>query len=103
MTTKQKIEALTWYDTIRKEKVILLELLAKIEELEGFELEPSATIAVLGTTTNLPAVAGTYADLAAARTSVAAQNVAVEARLDLLDAKVDEIITKLKAAGIITT
>lgn len=102
MTTEQKIKKLTYWNEIAKEKIVLLELLAKIEELEASELEPSATIAVLGTTTNLPAVAGSYADLAAARTSVASQNVAVEARLDLLDAKVDEIITKLKTAGLIT-
>lgn len=101
MTTDEKIAKLTWFDTIGKEKTILSELSEKINTLEASELEASATIAVLGTTTNLPAVAGTYADLAAARTSVAAQNVAVEARLDLLDAKVDEIITKLKAAGLI--
>lgn len=101
MTTEQKINKLTWYDTIGKEKEILLEIDAKIETLQDSELSPSATIAVLGTTTNLPAVAGTYADLAAARTSVAAQNVAVEARLDAIEAKVDEIITKLKAAGLI--
>lgn len=103
MTTEQKINSLTYWNEIAKEKIILLELLAKIEELEASELDPSTTIAVLGTTTNLPAVAETYADLAAARTSVAAQNVAVETRLDLLDAKVDEMITKLKTAGIITT
>lgn len=102
MTTEQKIQALTWYDTITKEKNILFELSGKINSLEESTLEPSATIAVLGTTTNLPAVAGTYADLAAARTSVAAQNVAVEARLDAVEAKLDEVITKLKTAGLIT-
>ncbi|HSE99897.1 MAG TPA: hypothetical protein VLA48_03290 [Nitrososphaeraceae archaeon] len=84
----------TWFN-------IPKELDKAFEEIENSILEPADTIAVLGTTTNLPAVAGTYADLAAARTSVAAQNAAVEARLDPIEIKLDEVITKLKAAGII--
>lgn len=94
MTTEQKIEALTWFDTIGKEKTILKELLAKIEELEDSVFEPSDSVAEI-TPSNLPAVAGTYADLAAARTSVAAQNVAVEERFDANEAKINEIIIAL--------
>ncbi len=102
MARIQNIVKLTWYDLITKLKEVLLQLNDDIDNVAAQSLRPAATVAVLGTTTNLPAVAASYADLAAARTSVAAQNVAVEARLDPIEAKVDEIITKLKTAGIIT-
>jgi predicted RecA/RadA family phage recombinase len=59
----------------------------------------AAVVAALGSTTNLTAIAGSYADLAAARTSVNTLAGEVEARLDALDAKVDAILTSLKAAG----
>lgn len=102
MARIQNIVKLTWFDLITDLKKILLQLNDDIDNVASQSLRPSATIAVLGTTTNLPAVAASYADLAAARTSVAAQNVAVEARLDAIELKLDEVITKLKAAGIIT-
>lgn len=94
-TTEQKIEKLTFYDEIGKLKSILT-------DLEDSSLTPSATIAVIPASTNLPAVPATFADLAAARTAVEAQRAAVEARLDTVEAKINEVITKLKTAGIIS-
>ena len=70
-----------------------------VEKLKSSTLQPAEAIAVIPTSTNLPTVAGTFADLAAARTAVEAQR--AEPRLDALETKVNEIITKLKAAGII--
>lgn len=85
MTTQEKIEALDWYDHLKELKDIL-------DDLVPVTIQ---SVAKLGTTTNLPAVSASFADLAAARTAVEAQRVAVEARLDSIEAKIDEIITKL--------
>lgn len=71
------------------------------------ELEVAATVgpaaqatvvAALGTTTNLSAIAASYADEAAARTSVNTLKGEVEARLDAIEAKVDETLAALKVA-----
>lgn len=72
-----------------------------VEKLKSSTLQPAETVAVIPASTNLPTVAGTFADLAAARTAVEAQRAGAEPRLDALETKVNEIITKLKAAGII--
>jgi hypothetical protein len=72
----------------------------------------AATVAALGATTNLPASAAslstgdTYADAAVAAAidgAVDALRVAVEARLDAAEAKVDAIISALKNAGLMDT
>jgi hypothetical protein len=60
---------------------------------------PAATISAI-TPSNMTAIAATYADLAAARTSVAALASDAEARLDALDSKVNAILVSLKAAGL---
>lgn len=72
-----------------------------VEKLKSSTLQPAEAVVVIPASTNLPTVAGTFADLAAARTAVEAQRAGAEPRLDALEAKVNEIITKLKAAGII--
>ena len=72
-----------------------------VEKLKSSTLQPADTVAVIPASTNLPTVAGTFADLAAARTAVEAQRAGAEPRLDALETKVNEIITKLKTAGII--
>ena len=72
-----------------------------VEKLKSSPLQPAETVAVIPASTNLPTVAGTFADLAAARTAVEAQRAGAEPRLDTLETKVKEIITKLKTAGII--
>ena len=72
-----------------------------VEKLKSSTLQPAETVVVIPASTNLPTVAGTFADLAAARTAVEAQRAGAEPRLDALETKVNEIITKLKAAGII--
>jgi hypothetical protein len=72
-----------------------------VEDLKNSNLQPSEAVVVIPASTNLPTVAGTFADLAAARTAVEAQRAGAEPRLDALEAKVNEIITKLKTAGII--
>lgn len=72
-----------------------------VEKLKSSTLQPAETVAVIPASTNLPTVAGTFADLAAARTAVEAQRAGAEPRLDALETKVNEITTKLKTAGII--
>lgn len=94
MTTLQKIKNLTWWNEIAKLKSILIDLLSS-------STSPSATIASIPVSTNLPTVPGVFADLAAARTAVEAQRAGAEPRLDNLETKVNEIITKLKASGVI--
>lgn len=64
---------------------------------------PSAYVAPLGATTNLTAIAASYADLAAARTSVNTLRTDAEARLDAIEGKVDAIIAALIAAGMMAS
>ena len=94
MTTEEKIKDLTWYNQPEKLKSVLT-------DINGDIPTASDVIAVIPASTNLPTVAGTFADLAAARTAVEAQRAGAEVRLDNLETKVNEIITKLKASGII--
>jgi predicted RecA/RadA family phage recombinase len=63
----------------------------------------AGVIAALGTTTNLTAIAASYADLAAARVSVNTLRTDVEARLDAIEAKVDALIAALKAANLMAS
>ena len=72
-----------------------------VEKLKSSILQPAEAVVAIPASTNLPTVAGTFADLAAARTAVEAQRAGAEPRLDALETKVNEIITKLKTAGII--
>ena len=72
-----------------------------VEDLKNSNLQPAEAVAVIPASTNLPTVGAVFADLAAARTAVEAQRAGAEPRLDALEVKVNEIITKLKTAGII--
>ena len=63
----------------------------------------AATVAALGTTTNLTAVPGSFADLAAVRTYLVTHVAEVEARLDAVEAKVDAVIAALKAANLMAS
>jgi hypothetical protein len=64
---------------------------------------PAANVSAMGSTTNLSAIAASYADLAAARTSVNTLKGETEARLDAIEAKVDEVIAALIAAGMMSS
>jgi predicted RecA/RadA family phage recombinase len=66
-------------------------------------LSQGAAVANLGTTSDMTAIAATYADLAAARTSVNTLRTDAEARLDAIEAKLDALLTSLRAAGLIAT
>jgi hypothetical protein len=63
----------------------------------------AATVAAIGTTVNLPAVAATFATLADARSAVEAQRAGAEPRLDAVEAKIDAILAALKAAGLMAS
>lgn len=94
MTILEQIKRLNNYNPASKLKKLFT-------DLYDSAVKPSATISAIKPTTDLPAVAATYADLAAARTSVDAQKTAMEARLDAIETKIDEYNTKLKASGVI--
>lgn len=62
----------------------------------------ATTVAALAATTNLTAVPGSFADLAAVQTYLAGANMVpnIETRLDNLEAKVNAVIAALKTAGL---
>jgi hypothetical protein len=62
----------------------------------------AADVAAIGTTTNITAVPGSFADAAAVQAYLAGANVVpnIEARLDALETKVNLIRTNLRAAGL---
>lgn len=76
-----------------------------LTEAAGGDVDKQATIAALGTTTNIDAVPATFADLAAVRTYLAGANQKdnIETRLDNLEAKLNALIAADKAAGVIAT
>lgn len=63
-------------------------------------LQKAAAVAPLGVTANLTAIAGVFADLAAARTALNTLKTESETRLDNIEAKVDELIAAFKAANL---
>jgi len=90
----------TWYN-LPKLVTDIDERIETLEEAVG-TMEPAVAIATIGVTTNLPAVPGTFADLAASVTYITSLRAATEVRLDTIEAKIDLLITNLRAAGIIT-
>jgi hypothetical protein len=62
----------------------------------------AAHVANLGATTNITAVPGEFADLAAVQTYLAGANVVpnIETRLDNLEARLNAALTALKNAGL---
>lgn len=65
-------------------------------------MNKAATVAALAASTNITAVPASFADLAAVQTYLAGANVVpnIETRLDNLEAKVNAILTSIKAAGL---
>lgn len=60
---------------------------------------PATFVSAIKPTTDLTAIAASYADLAAARTSVNTLRTDAEARLDAIETKIDAITAALIAAG----
>lgn len=62
-----------------------------------------AAVANLGASTNITAVPGSFADLAAVQSYLAGANMVpnIEARLDALEAKVNALLTSIRAGGFI--
>ena len=73
-------------------KITWFNLPAQVKNLIATKVASLKTI----TASDLPAVAAIYLNLTEARTSVAEQNVAVEARLDILEAKYNALLNALK-------
>lgn len=65
---------------------------------------PAADVAALAATTDITAVPGSFADLAAVRTYLAGANVIpnIESRLDGVEGKINAILTALKNAGMMS-
>lgn len=68
-------------------------------------LTQQATIAAIGTTSNLTAVPGSFADLAAVQSYLAGAGVfaRVESRMDAVEAKLDAVIAALIASGVLAS
>lgn len=63
----------------------------------------AATVAAIGATSNLTAVPGSFADLAAVQTYLVTLRSEAEARLDAIETKVDALLAALKTAGLVAT
>ena len=65
---------------------------------------PVAAAADIGASTNITAVPGSFADLAAVQTYLAGANMVpnIESRLDALESKVNTILARLRTASILT-
>lgn len=68
----------------------------------GTVASEAANVAAIGASTNITAVPGSFADLAAVQTYLAGANMVpnIEARLDALETKVNAILTGMKAADL---
>lgn len=93
-TIKKQIEDLNYVDIAGKLRSLLTRVSAGT-------ITQAEAITALGDTTDLTAIAASYADLAAARESVNTLRTDAEARLVAIEAKVDAIIAALKTAGVI--
>lgn len=64
---------------------------------------PVAAAADIAATTNITAVPGSFADVAAVQTYLAGANVVpnIESRLDALESKVNTILARLRTAGVL--
>lgn len=73
-----------------------------IDESDG-AFTQGAAVADLAASTNIDAVPGSFADLAAVQTYLAGANVVpnIEARLDALEAKMNALLTSIRAGGFI--
>lgn len=77
---------------------------SEVAEIAALALAiPTAAVADIPASTNLTAVPASFDDLAAVRTYLAAVGVLalVESRLDALEAKVNDLLAKLRTAAII--
>jgi hypothetical protein len=65
---------------------------------------PVAAAADIAASTNITAVPGSFADLAAVQTYLAGANMVpnIESRLDAVEAKINTILARLRTAGILT-
>lgn len=63
---------------------------------------PAAHVANIEPTTDLTAIPGSFADLAAARSAVNTLKSDAESRLDAIEAKIDAVLAALQAAGMMS-
>lgn len=63
-------------------------------------LGQAARVTALGTTANLTAIPGSFANLTAAQTAVTTLKSEAETRLDNAEAKIDAVIAALRASGL---
>jgi len=92
-TLTQKINSLNYFNLYNKLRDILTSIRAEIIPTD-VQLEE---VDEIGTTTALTAVPASFANEAEVQTYLVTLRANVEARLDVLDAKVDELIGALKA------
>lgn len=98
------MEKVYWYNSPKIINDNFEEVDGRIDVLEAAVGDFEQAVAVTNlTSSNLPATAASYSDLAEARTSVEALRAALETRLDASDAKLNALLTALRDAGIIAS
>ena len=93
LTTQEKIDRLNYFNQTARLKEILTDIREENISTE-VQLED---VDVIGTTIALTAVPGVFADEAAVQTYLVTLRANTEARLDVIEGKVDEILEALKA------
>lgn len=72
-----------------------------IEGIEVTQIEPAAPVTIFTGTTNIPAVPGSFADVAAVQTYLASAIPVIESRIDAVESKINLLITGFRASGAI--
>lgn len=97
------IKKLQWYNLPLTANENFEDVQEQIDAIEGSAIEPATTIAAIPATTNITTVPGVFADVTSIQTYLSGTNVIpnIESRFDNLEAKVNELISKLKISGAI--
>lgn len=100
----ENLKKVTWYNL----PVVANDNFEKVENaidvLEASAvIEPQANVANIGTTNNITAVPGSFADLASVQSYLAGANMVpnIQTRLSNLETKINSILVALRAAGIL--
>lgn len=97
-----KALGICWESADSGDTKVVVKLQGKKGDANG-TLGQAANVTALGSTTNMTAVPGSFADVAAVRTYFITHLSEDEARLDAIEAKVDAVIAALKTAGLMAT
>lgn len=104
MTTKDDLEAKI-SDPLEYCRILAgkLDTISAAIGLVDAEFEEQTALADIAASTNITAVPGSFADLAAVQTYLAAAIPIAEARLDTIETKINALLAKLRLAGVLAT